>query len=396
MTTVKTIFWLCLIIIFYTYIGYAIVLYLAITAKRFIRGKRNRPRELQQDDDDLPEVTMLICAYNEEDVVDKKMENIRQLDYPKDKLHVMWVTDGSTDATNELLGRYEEADVRFRPERKGKTAAINRAMPMIETSIVVMTDANTMTNSGAIREIVRIFRNPEVGCVAGEKRVMARTGKDTAAEGEGLYWKYESRLKKWDSELYSAMGAAGELCAIRRELFRQLPEDTLLDDFIISMDIVGKGYRIAYTSEAYAMEYGSADMEEEAKRKRRIAAGGLQSIRRLGRLMNPFRNPVVAFQFVSHRVLRWSITPVAMMAVIPLNVVLVFAKAGPIYIIIWIMQIVFYLAALAGYALACSGRKSRLLYVPYYFLFMNANVFSGFVYLSSHKHTGVWEKARRG
>lgn len=394
MTVVTTIFWICAFLVFYTYIGYGIVLYALVRIKRLVKGASRGPQSPTESE--LPRVTLLVCAYNEQDVVDMKMENIRQSDYPKDKLHVMWVTDGSNDNTNALLSRYPEADVRFLPERRGKTAAINRAMTLTDTDIVIMTDANTMTNAGAIREIVRLFQDPTVGCVAGEKRVMARTAGQAVAEGEGLYWKYESTLKRWDNELYSAMGAAGELCAIRHELFENIPEDTLLDDFIISMKMVGRGYRIAYTSEAYAMEYGSADMEEESKRKRRIAAGGLQSIARLRTLMNPLRHPVVAFQFISHRVLRWSITPVALIALIPLNVVLVFAKSGCVYTAIWIMQILFYLAAFAGYALACRGRKNKLLYVPYYFLFMNINVFRGMAYLRSHKHTGVWEKARRG
>lgn len=393
MTTVKIIFWICIAVVFYTYIGYGMVLYAAVRVKRLIKGNVDRPG--LPADDMLPEVTMVICAYNEEDVVHIKMDNIHRLDYPKDKLHVMWVTDGSNDSTNTLLAGYPEVDVRYRPERRGKTAAVNRAMEMAGTSIVVMTDANTMTNSNSIREIVRLFQDPEVGCVAGEKRVAARNEGQGAAEGEGLYWKYESTLKRLDNELFSAMGAAGELCAVRKELYKPIPEDTLLDDFIISMNLVAQGYRIAYTSEAYALEYGSADIHEEAKRKRRIAAGGLQSIWRLRGLMNPLKHPVAAFQFVSHRVLRWSITPVALLALIPLNVALVVAKGGCFYTVIWIMQILFYAAAAAGYALDCKGRRNKLLYIPYYFLFMNLNVFSGMKYLCRHR-TGVWEKAKRG
>lgn len=394
MTTIEAIFWLCLAVIFYTYIGYGIILYIAVLLKRvFHKGKRRHDEP--QDGSCLPEVTMVICAYNEQDVVDMKMENTRALDYPKDKLYVMWVTDGSNDATSEMLARYPEAIVEHRPERRGKTAAVNRAMTLVKTDIVVMTDANTMINSGAIREIVRLFKDPKVGCVAGEKRVAARHNGQAAAEGEGLYWKYESTLKRLDSELYSAMGAAGELCAVRKSLYRPIPEDSLLDDFIISMNMVAEGYRIAYSSEAYAMEYGSADLTEEGKRKRRIAAGGLQSIWRLRRLMNPLRYPMASFQFVSHRVLRWSITPVALMALIPLNVVLVIANAGTVYTIIWLLQICFYAAAWAGYALDNKGRRNKLLYIPYYFLFMNVNVFRGMKYLCGHRN-GVWEKAKRG
>ena len=392
MIITKIIFWLCVAVIFYTYIGYGIVLWTAVKAKRFFTTRKPL---LPVPEDILPDVTMVICAYNEQDVVDIKMENIHALDYPEDKLHVMWVTDGSDDRTNELLEQYPEVDIRFRPERRGKTAAINRAMTEVQTDIVVMTDANTMVNAGAIREIVRLFQDPHVGCVAGEKRVAARNREQAAAEGEGLYWKYESTLKKLDYELYSAMGAAGELCAIRKELYNNIPEDTLLDDFIISMNMVADGYCIAYTSEAYAMEYGSADLYEEGKRKQRIAAGGLQSIWRLRHLMNPVRYPVAAFQFVSHRVLRWSVTPIALMAVIPLNSMLVMTNAGFMYTAIWILQILFYAAAWSGFVLDSKGKRNKFLYVPYYFLFMNVNVFRGMTYLRKHK-SGVWEKAKRG
>lgn len=392
MEVTTVLFWVCAALVFYTYIGYGIVLYLLLKVKRlFVHDEHVTPR-----DEALPDITVLVCAYNEEDVVEMKMSNIRSFDYPKDKLHTVWCTDGSDDGTNALLGRYPEARVLYEPERRGKTAAMNRAMSLIETDIVVMTDANTMVNAGAIREIARLFSDESVGCVAGEKRVLSREGGSTASAGEGLYWRYESTLKRWDYELYSAMGAAGELCAVRRSLFVPVPEDTLLDDFILSMGIVARGKRIAYTAEAYAAEYGSADMSEESKRKRRIAAGGLQSIWRLRRLMNPFRYPVVAFQFVSHRVLRWSVTPVALMALIPLNVMLVFGNAGLFYILTWIAQIVFYLCAYIGYVLDSKGRRSKVLYVPYYFLFMNVNVFIGMRYLATHRHSGTWEKAKRG
>lgn len=393
MYTIEILFWVALILVFYTYFGYAIMLYIAVRIKRLIS---RRPSPALPDESRLPDVTMMICAYNEQDVVDMKMENIRQTDYPKDKLHITWVTDGSNDRTNELLGHYPEVKVMYKPERMGKTAAMNRGMAEIDTDIVIMTDANTMTNPGAVKEIVRLFQDSSVGCVSGEKRVKARCDGQTASEGEGLYWKYESTLKKWDYELYSAMGAAGELCAIRRKNFTDVPIDTLLDDFILSMNMVANGMRIAYSPEAYAMEYGSADMKEEAKRKTRIAAGGLQSIWRLRKLMNPLRYPLVSFQFVSHRVLRWSVTPVAMMALIPLNTALVFAKAGNIYTLIWILQILFYISAFGGYIYDLRGKKNRILYVPYYFLFMNINVFKGVKYLFCHRNTGVWEKAKRG
>ena len=374
-----TLFWLCMAIVVYTYVGYGIVLYLLVFVKR-LATKAKPLADIT--DDRLPEVTLMVCAYNEEDIIAEKMDNTRRLDYPSDRLHLVWVTDGSNDNTNVLLSAYPEVKVIYFPERRGKAAALKHGIKEIDTEIVMMTDANTMLNPEAVREVARLMQDPKVGCVAGEKKVMARSDSDEAAQGEGLYWKYESTLKRLDSELYSAMGAAGELCVIRRQLMTDIPDDTLLDDFIISMEIVKKGYKIAYTSNAYAMEYGSADLHEESKRKRRIAAGGLQSCWRLRSLMNPLRHPVVAFQFVSHRVLRWTITPVCLFALVPLNTLLVLSGEGIVYTIIWILQILFYASAAAGV------RISK------YFIFMNLNVFRGMAYLFNNS-TGMWEKAKR-
>lgn len=374
-----TLFWLCMAIVVYTYVGYGIVLYLLVFVKR-LATKAKPLADIT--DDRLPEVTLMVCAYNEEDIIAEKMDNTRRLDYRSDRLHLVWVTDGSNDNTNVLLSAYPEVKVIYFPERRGKAAALKHGIKEIDTEIVMMTDANTMLNPEAVREVARLMQDPKVGCVSGEKKVMARSDSDEAAQGEGLYWKYESTLKRLDSELYSAMGAAGELCVIRRQLMTDIPDDTLLDDFIISMEIVKKGYKIAYTSNAYAMEYGSADLHEESKRKRRIAAGGLQSCWRLRSLMNPLRHPVVAFQFVSHRVLRWTITPVCLFALVPLNTLLVLSGEGIVYTIIWILQILFYASAAAGV------RISK------YFIFMNLNVFRGMAYLFNNS-TGMWEKAKR-
>ena len=375
----EVLFWLCLVLVVYTYVGYGMVLCLLVSIKKKLAHQADNTMDEQRE---WPEVTLLICAYNEEEVVEMKMDNTRRLDYPQGKLKVMWVTDGSNDNTNVLLSAYPEVKVIYFPERRGKAAALKHGIKEIDTEIVMMTDANTMLNPEAVREVARLMQDPKVGCVSGEKKVMARSDSDEAAQGEGLYWKYESTLKRLDSELYSAMGAAGELCVIRRQLMTDIPDDTLLDDFIISMEIVKKGYKIAYTSNAYAMEYGSADLHEESKRKRRIAAGGLQSCWRLRSLMNPLRHPVVAFQFVSHRVLRWTITPVCLFALVPLNTLLVLSGEGIVYTIIWILQILFYASAAAGV------RISK------YFIFMNLNVFRGMAYLFNNS-TGMWEKAKR-
>ena len=393
MTTLKVLFWICIFLVFYTYVGYGVLLWLLVKIKRIVRGRPTLP-DLPADDA-LPDVTFLVCAFNEQDVVDQKIENTRLLDYPREKLHLMWVTDGSTDDTNLRLAQYPDVQVVFTPERRGKTAALNHGLSLVTTPITVMTDANTMVNAEAIRHIVRCFQDPKVACVAGEKRVIARHESQTAAQGEGLYWRYESTLKKLDSELYSAMGAAGELNAIRTALYQPMPENALLDDYVMSMRMVDAGYRIAYTPDAYAMEYGSADLAEESKRKRRIAAGGLQSTWWLLGMLNPFRRFVVAFQLLSHRVLRWTVTPCALMALIPLNVLLVFMNAGTVYTVCWLLQLLFYVAAFLGWWLSQHGRKNKLLYVAYYFLFMNFNVFRGMHYLRTHQGGGAWEKALR-
>ncbi|MBQ7661912.1 MAG: glycosyltransferase [Prevotella sp.] len=396
MESLKIAFWACLVLVFYTYLGYGILLFLLLKLKQLFCKKEQKP-VLPADESQFPDVTLMICAFNEEEIIKEKMENIRQLDYPKDKLCVMWVTDGSSDHSNELLSEYgDEITLVFSPERRGKAAAMQHGLQVNKSEYVVFTDANTMLNPGSIKEIVRLFMREDVGCVSGEKRVAARHEGQAAAEGEGIYWKYESTLKRWDSALYSAMGAAGELFAVRMSVYEAAPSNALLDDFMISMLILKKGYKIAYTSDAYAMEYGSANMEEESKRKRRIAAGGLQSIWWLRSLMNPFKFPITSFLFVSHRVLRWSITPFALLALIPLNVALVMMKGGTVYTVIWILQILFYLSAFMGYLMASRGKKNKLLYVPYYFLFMNINVFRGISYLRSHKSSGAWEKAKRG
>ena len=393
MKTIEILFWICLFIVFYTYIGYGLVLYVLVKVKEMFHKQKAFTLPT---DEELPEVTLLVAAYNEEEVVDEKMRNSLALDYPKGKLKWLWVTDGSNDGTNEKLKAYPETEIVYQPERQGKTAALNRAIERVKTPIVVFTDANTMINREAIREMVRTFMDEKVGCVAGEKRIAVKEKDNAASGGEGIYWKYESALKRLDGKLYSAMGAAGELFAIRTELFEKMEKDTLLDDFILSLRIVQRGYKIAYCSTAYAMESGSADMKEEEKRKVRIAAGGLQSIWRLRALLNPFRYGTVSFQYVSHRVLRWSVTPIALFALIPLNVVLATLDTGhSLYKIILLLQILFYGMGLWGYYLSTRQIKNKILYIPYYFLFMNINVIRGAFYLRKRKGNGAWEKAKR-
>jgi len=386
---IEILFWIGIGIVFYTYLGYGIVLYLMVKIKElFVKPRLPRLPET------LPEATLLIAAYNEEAIVASKMVNCRQLDYPADKLRLVWITDGSNDNTNERLKEYPEVTVLYQPRRQGKTAALNRALPYVNTPYVIFTDANTMLNKGAIKEIIRQFSDPRVGCVAGEKRVEIQAEQGATA-GEGIYWKYESALKRLDYRLYSAVGAAGEPFALRPSLFEQMPPDTLLDDFILSLRIAMKGYKIAYSKEAYALEGASLNMREEEKRKVRISAGGLQSVWRLRGLLNMFRYGILSFQYVSHRVLRWTLTPVVLFALLPLNLLLA-CTGHTLYTVILALQLAFYLMGYLGYKMEQRNLRNKLLFIPYYFLFMNINVIRGYSYLAKHKGTGAWEKAKRG
>lgn len=387
MIALTIIFWICAFVVFYTFFGYGIIIWIAVKIKeRFSRPETYPMKE------EFPDVTLLIAAYNEEDIIAQKMENCRALKYPQEKFHLVWVTDGSTDSTPKLLSGYPENTVLHQPGRSGKTEALNRAMKYVSTPYVIMTDANTALNEDAIYLIIRKFDNPHVGCVAGEKKVIS-SGENAAAT-EGLYWKYESFLKDLDDRLNSAMGAAGELIAIRRELWTDIPKGTLGDDMFVSMGVIRKGYKIAYCKQAYAAEKPSADIREEKKRKVRLAGCAMQNVVTLKDLMNPFKYGLTAFQFVSHRVLRWVLTPSCLILLLLSNLAMVLMGAPQFYQIVLGLQVLFYLAALAGMILD-RKEKAGILRVPYYFLFTNFTTFAGVGYLLRNKGNAAWEKARR-
>lgn len=389
MKTLEITFWALLGIIFYTYIGYGIVLFFMIKLKRLF--KKDRTTVLN--DDELPEVTLLVAAYNEMDYVHKKVENTKNLIYPKDKLHQIWVTDGSDDKTPDLLRAYGDIEVLHRPERNGKIAAMNRAMSFVKTPIVIFSDANTLLGEQSIMKIAQMFSNPKTGCVSGEKRIFNADKEAASAAGEGIYWKYESTLKRWDAELNTAVGAAGELFAIRTHLFNEVEPDTLLDDFIISLRVAMQGYKIDYDPEAYAIETASANVKEELKRKIRIAAGGIQSVVRLYPLLNIFKYGLLSFQYISHRVLRWTITPIALLLLLLVNIIL--AQSSILFTILLTLQVLFYVSALIGWKLENKELKVKLFFIPYYFFIMNYAVYMGFVRYMRNKQSVNWERAKR-
>ncbi|MFW6225272.1 MAG: glycosyltransferase family 2 protein, partial [Bacteroidota bacterium] len=351
----------------YTYLGYGIIIFMISLLKRIFKSGK-----LKYNEDYQPEVTLFIAAYNEKDFIDSKIQNSFLLDYPSSKLHFLCVTDGSDDGTPEILKKYKNVQVLHEAERNGKIGAINRGMKYVNTPIVVFSDCNTILPANAIRDIVQQFSIPNVGCVAGEKRITNNKKDGAVNAGEGFYWKYESLLKRLESHVYSAMGAVGELFAIRKELFRNVEKDTLLDDFMISMRIALQGYKISYTPHAYAIENASINAKEELKRKVRISAGGIQSMLRLKPLFNIFKYPVLGFQFISHKVLRWTLVPLAFPIIFFINLYLIFKMpVFSLYHYIFTAQILFYIFVFLGKTLGNHKIGSKLIFIPYYIFFMN-------------------------
>lgn len=386
----EILFWLSIFIVFYTYLGYGILLYVLVRLRRIFRGKRTVPSIEAA----MPSLTLIIAAYNEERLIGEKIRNTLSLRYPKDKLSLLFITDGSSDRTPDIIAEYSEIKLMHTPARSGKIQAIHRAMHEVDSEVVVFTDANTFLNQDALLLIARHYADPTVGAVSGEKRVLSEDVSDATA-GEGFYWKYESTLKKWDSELHSVVGAAGELFSVRRSLYKPVESDTILDDFMISMRIAAQGFRIIYEPDAYASETSSDNIQEELKRKIRIAAGGIQSIVRLGGLLFPFPHTTLSFQYVSHRVLRWTVTPFFMMLAFAINVVLVAQRAGVIYDLLLVAQVGFYGASLLGWLLEKRRIKVKILFIPYYFCMMNYAVLAGIQRYLKGSQSAVWEKAKR-
>jgi len=391
---VKLLFWIFFFILFYAYVGYPLILYIIIRIKRlFHKETGNKEPGFE------PDVCLFVTAYNEKDFIFQKVENSFLLDYPREKVQYLWVTDGSDDGTPDILRNVPELEVHHQPERRGKMNAMNRGMKFVQASIVIFSDTNTRLNKNAVREIVSSFSNPEIGCVAGEKRIVENVADDAAAAGEGLYWRFESWVKKLDAELNSAVGAVGELFAIRKELFEEVETDTILDDFIISLRIAQKGYKIAYTPNAYAEETASLNVKEELKRKIRIAAGGMQTLFRLKSLLNPFKYGLLSWQYASHKVLRWTLAPISLFLLILINGIIVwqtgFFSSPLFYSLFFLFQLFGYLLTLIGWYLENQKLRFKLLFVPYYFVSIHYAAIRGIIRYFGGKQPASWEKSKR-
>jgi len=388
----KIALWLSLFIVVYTFVGYGFLLYFIIKIKRAVKGK---PKPVEADMDNLPTCTLVVAAYNEEDFIRQKIADTLKLKYPPGKLKLLFITDGSTDKTPEILAEYPQIELMHQPGRAGKIAAIHRAMENVHTEVTVFTDANTFLNADSLINLCKHYADLTVGAIAGEKRVHIDENADASAAGEGFYWKYESTLKKWDSELYSVVGAAGELFSVRTSLYQPVSADTLLDDFMISMLIAQQGYRIVYEPAAYATELSSANITEELKRKVRIAAGGIQSVIWLKNLLLPFKYPLLSFQYISHRVLRWTVTPFLLILAFILNIFIALQPDETFYRLLLIAQVLFYSMAVLGWMMESRKIRVKILFVPYYFCVMNYAIFAGIIRYFRKTQNAAWDKAQR-
>jgi cellulose synthase/poly-beta-1,6-N-acetylglucosamine synthase-like glycosyltransferase len=384
---VLTFFWIGVTIVLYTYLGYGLVIYLLSKLKGHSEPTR-------ADDRNLPEVTILIAAYNEEQFIEDKIKNTLALDYPQDRLSVFIVTDGSTDNTPDLTKKFHAVKLFHEPQRKGKIHAVNRVMKWVTTPLVIFSDANTLLNKEAIKNIVRHYGDKTVGGVAGEKRIFKKSEDNASGSGEGLYWRYESFLKQKDSEVYSVVGAAGELFSLRTELFQEPEENIIIEDFYLSLRIAAQGFRFIYEPNAYAMETASASVAEEWKRKVRICAGGFQAMGKLKDLLNPFKHGILSFQYISHRVLRWTLAPLFLPIILLSNLWLALGGFS-FYTLTLVAQFCFYALAFLGYLFRDKNISIKGFFVPYYFAVMNLSVYAGFIRYRRGQQSVIWERAQR-
>ncbi len=384
----NALFWLCLAVLFYVYIGYPLL----IAGLAFLR-----PAEKYQLAE-LPVVSLIIAAYNEEDVLEKKLVNAAELNYPRDRLEIIVAADGSTDATAEIAENFAARKIllSYSKARRGKLAAIANAVKKARGEVLVFSDANNFYPAYALDYLVQPFAEARVGAASGAKHV--RGEGDSLSTSESLYWKYESWIKQSESRLNTCTAAAGEILAVRKELFPQLPKDVVNDDFYILLHVLRAGYRMAYVPEAESWERVSQSALEEVKRRTRISAGRFQALANSLRWL-PWRNPLAVWQIISHKYFRLLI-PFAMLLALFANIYLAIAQltgagtGSPL--ITWLLaaQIVFYLLAAFGRRIEQKG-IGKALYIPAFLVNSNLATLRGFFRHVRQKQGAAWERVKR-
>ncbi len=378
-------FWLLLALIIYCYFGYPLAL--VLISKVFTRAvKRN---------DILPTVSVAIAVYNEEDVIRRKLENLAALDYPKERMEILVGSDGSSDQTDKIIQSFPDLRIQLFTNslRRGKASIINELVPKARGEIIVFTDARQIFAVDAVRELVKNFSDPHVGCVSGELIFRAH-GVGGTGKGINLYWEYEKNIRNAESKIHSMLGATGAIYAIRKELYSTLPTDIILDDMFTPLQIVERGYRSIFDENAKAFDQVADNPKEEYRRKARTLFGNYQIFSRFRKMFIPWQSPI-AIQLFSHKFLRVLI-PFFMIGIFILNFLL--PQDGP-YGTILHLQIIFYALASLGALLRdqkCGilGVIARISYVPYVFCLLNFSALIGFTRFINAKQKVTWEKAR--
>ncbi len=381
MIAVEITFWFLLVLLLYTYFGYPLLVLLA----GFGSETDSAP-----DDNFLPVVSLIIAAYNEEDIIAEKLKNSLELDYPEEKLEVIVFSDASEDGTDNIVDSFNNEGVRLlRIEgRKGKTYCQNVAVEQAIGEIIVFSDANSIYRQDAVKYLVRNFSDPRVGCVCGELRYHSSESQNSE-EGEGLYWKYETWIKKLESRLGSLIGASGSMYAVRKSIYTPLKRD-IISDFVEPLAIMMKNYRVVYEENAVCYEVLTSGYRQEFKRKSRIINRSMRGLWIMRSLLNPFKWFLPALQLISHKILRWT-APFSLVGVFFCNMFLI---SDFIYLILFFSQVLFYLFALIGFILEKKKIKFRVLNIPYFFCIMNLASLFAFAKLISGRKERVWSPVR--
>ena len=360
----------------YIYVGYPLILaFLGI----FTHRRRGSGGEL------LPTITLIVSAHNEGMIIREKIENCLKLDYPRDRLKIVISSDGSMDGTNDIVREYEGRGVVLKAfdRREGKSATLNKTVLGIEEEILVFSDANAFYKEDALLRLVRNFDVEETGCVVG--RLVYLDNESYVGKGESLYWRYEGLLNRLESRLGSVLVATGTIFAIRRELFRPVMKD-VANDFQLTAEVASQGYAVVYEPEAVAYERSAYFFREEFSRKKRIVVRGLTGY---SHLRHDFGGMFRSFQFVSRKMLRWGVG-----VVLPVvYVASMFLLDEPFFTVLFVLQNIFYIFAAIGALLRRGRVRTRVFFVPFYFVLVNAAAMTAiFTYLTGGRLSS-WEKA---
>ncbi len=374
--------WILISLIFYTYIAYPGLLY--VMYKIFPKWRIGKSEK-------LPFVSMLIAAYNEESIIMDKIKNCLSINYPKENIEILIGSDGSNDATVEILNKNNYSHIRIFDfkKRRGKINVLKDLVDSARGEILVFSDANTMYEPDALARLVAYFVDYRIGCVCGRLKLKS-SDKSKEGEYEGLYWKYESFIKHIEGELGTVLGANGAIYSIRKDLFPNIPNNTIIEDFVIPMKILERGYKTVYEKEAVAYEEASKTIADESRRKMRIGAGAYQTLFLTLPMLNIFKG-LPSFAYWSHKVIRWFV-PFFMVIIFILNMCLI---NDPVYLTLFFVQIALYVGALAGYLISKTEMHSRVFALLYYFVSMNISLLVGFFRFARGAQKVTWKRVER-